>query len=285
MGLALTNGCLSLTGGCLPLGACDDNTNPCATPCCQYLLANCITRRDHPTASFSDDGTYYETDTIFAFTDLPGVAQCPTVPITLTAGGLWQWVNLEDVDGLLFASGSLTSTVPHLPCPPIDHTADGWDWTSDPAGFVPDPTLKLMTMDCEAANDALALPATDGTLTVAGLIGDFTSSFASTVSPIDPAWDGTLVWDAGGSQFVPPNRDPMTNQNAVQQADGTWINGVTIQMFMVSVGSGFGSSISLSVGLVGDFSRKGGRWYDPMGVATNAWTLKGRMHITLGVAP
>ncbi len=279
MGLTINAGCLSLSGGCLTLGACNQNSNSCDPACCQWLKASLISRLSSG-ASWSDDGTYYTTDMDNAFTNNTGDRQCPGSEITLDANNFWQWSPLYDSGTNIIASGTLTATTANLECPPLDHNGLGWAWHNDAGGGLPDPTLRLMTMDC-VTSEALALPDTGSTLMVVGIISDFTTSASTTVSPLNPVWTGTLVWSVADAQWESNNADVL-GFNSIQQADGRYLNGQTIVMFATY---GLWGVLNLEIGDVGFFVRTGGHWYDPIGVGGNNRTRKGRMYVTLGVAP
>ncbi len=285
MGLVVAGGCLIISGGCLQQAPPDQNTDPCAGPCCQFLIANLITRLSSG-ATWSDDGTYYTVNMNDAFTNIDQFTDCPGMPITLDSGGLWEWA----FTGFAYAYGTLTTTAANLQCPPIDHNGTGWAWVNDSGSMVPipggDPTLRLMTMDCNQS-EALALPDTGSTLSVAGIIADFTTSGLTTVSPTYPVWDGSLAWSVADNRWEVPNADPSTGLNSVacynSLGNARYIDVVIYMEASISF-SGY-SVLQLNCGEIGVFFRLGGHWYDPIGVGQNAKTSKGRMYVTLGVAP
>ncbi len=269
-------GCSSKGGvGCASKGwmgcAVVQNTDPCLAGCCQgfYLRALSTLDKDPPTA-WHRDGDYFVIDS-GGFNALTGrsdqLYECgqPLFLGTLTLGGdlHWQWV-------LPAFSGTLSSALASLPCPPMGE--DKWVWTNDGAGPSPDASLYPLSVRCEAAP---SFPATTSSLTVVGILDNFTTAAVTTGSPVAPVWDGTVPGDPGfgSTWYVSPV--------AVRTAAGDYVDGQTVQITMEESPPGNGVINVQILPNVGEWQLPSGRWYDPIPLNDNTYTTKGRLYITV----
>ncbi len=268
IGKAMYNAAKLIVDACM-----SQNTDPCAVECCQSFWLRALSTQDKdPPTAWHRDGDYFVIDS-GGFNALTGrsdqVYECgqPAFEGTVTFGGdrHWQWV-------LPSFSGTLSSTNAGLPCPPMGE--DNWVWVNDPGGVAPDASYYPLSVRCVSAP---SFPATTNTLTVVGLLDNFTTSAATTGSPVAPAWDGTVPGDPGfaSTWYVSPV--------SVRTAAGDYVDGQTVQITMEESPAGNGVINVQILPNVGEWQQPSGHWYDPIPLNDNTYTTKARLYLTVTI--